>query len=103
MNTTYTVLMPAEALIRSLPSYREYAVRASSLSEWKPILLMPVLCKEWERHNLSIRELTDGIKYAVEKGWIMKDADSESWLFTESWYNQAIGNYFCRHGMSVTS
>jgi hypothetical protein len=99
----YTVLMPAEAADQVLAIYREYAVRAPSLSVWKPMLPMPVLCKEWERHNLPIRELTDGLECALEKGWIMKDADSESWLLTELEYNHAIGSYFYRHGMSVTS
>jgi hypothetical protein len=103
MNTTYTVLASAEAAGQILAIYRGHAVRARILSTWKPILPMPVLCKEWERHNLPICDLTGGLKYAVEKGWIRKDADSESWLLTELEYNHAIGSYFYRHGMSVTS
>jgi hypothetical protein len=47
--------------------------------------------------------LTEGLKCALEKGWVMKDADSESWLLTELGYKYAIGSYFYRHGMSVTS
>jgi hypothetical protein len=70
---------------------------------WKPILPMPVLYKEWKRHNLPIRELTDGLACALEKGWIRKDADSEAWPLTEPGYNHAIGSYFYRSGMSVSS
>jgi len=103
MNITYTVLMPAETADKFLAIYREHAVSTRSLSVWKPILSMLVLCKEWERHNLPIRELTEGLKCALEKGWVMKDADSESWLLTELGYKYAIGSYFYRHGMSVTS
>ena len=51
-----------------------------------------------ERRNLPICDLTGGLECAVEKGWLMKDADSESWLLTELGYNQASGSYFYRHG-----
>ncbi len=46
MNTTYTVLAPAEAADQVPAIYREHAVRGPSLSVWKPILPMPVLRKE---------------------------------------------------------
>ncbi len=58
MNTTYTVLIPGEAADQILAIYREHAVRARSLSVWKSMLPVPVLCKEWERHNLPICDLT---------------------------------------------
>jgi hypothetical protein len=34
---------------------------------------------------------------------IYRQAGSESWLLTEPGYNHAIGSYFYRHGMSITS
>ncbi len=66
----------AEAADQVLAIYREHAVRAHSLSVWKPMLRAPVLCKEWKRHNLPICDLTEGLKCVLEKGWVMKDADS---------------------------
>lgn len=61
MNAMYIVLAAAETADQILAVYREHAARASSLSTWKPILPMPVLCEEWERHNLPIYHLNNGL------------------------------------------
>ena len=45
MNAMYTAVTHAEAADQILAIFGEHAVRACSLSEWKPILRMPVFAR----------------------------------------------------------